>query len=248
MTLRMELWVEGPTDARTRWRGGVEGEEERPPVEGGALVPLVRKVLESAEGMSRTALDEALPEREMHAHRLQNRFRDITKLDDGERRRKLSLKGWKVLAAIDKARHQSPETLVVAVWDRDGEEAPLRDRELILDALRKQGASGAAVGICVEEIEAWLLADPGAFRRAFGRGPTSGLSSSPEDERDPKAKLDAVLAGYPNSDIDDRAAAFRRLAEAIDLETLARSCPRGFGAFRDALRELIAPLLRGAQG
>jgi hypothetical protein len=115
----------------------------------------------------------------------------MTKLDDRDRklRSRLSSKGWKVLAALQKARHQSPETLVVAVWDRDGEDEPLRDRELILGALRAQGASGAA----------------------------------------------------------DRAAAYRRLAEAIELETLVRSCPRGFEAFRDALRELIAPLLRDVQ-
>ena len=71
----MELWVEGPTDARTGRRGEEEADEEHSPVEGGALVPLVRKILASAEGMDQATLDQALPEKEMVAHRLQNRFR-----------------------------------------------------------------------------------------------------------------------------------------------------------------------------
>ena len=237
MTLRMELWVEGVTDARTKRRQDEEADEERPLAEGGALVPLVRKILGSAEGMNRAALDEALPEEEMVAHRLQNRFRDMVKLDDGERRRKLSTKGWKVLAAIRKARRENPDTLIVAVWDRDRDDAPLRDRDQIHDALRTHGQTGAAVGVCVEEIEAWLLADPGAFRRVFGRGPKGGLSSSPEDEPNPKAKLNDVLDSYP--EFEDRVLTYRKLAEEIDIEALARSCPRGFDKLRTALCEFI---------
>jgi hypothetical protein len=240
VTLRMELWVEGPTDARTARRDGRP--EEREPAEGGALVPLVRKALARAPGMTEAALDEALPVERIVAHRLQSRIRGEVKLDDGERRRKLSIKGWKVLSAIQKSRRRSPETLIVAVWDRDREDAPLRDRETILDALRVHGTSGAAVGICVEELEAWLLADSGAFRRAFGRGPASGLSRSPESEHDPKTMLEAVLSSYPG--VEDRARAYGQIAKSVDIEVLIRCCPRGFGAFVDALGEFIAPDLR----
>jgi hypothetical protein len=92
-------------------------------------------------------------------------------------------------------------------------------------------------------------------------GPTDALTAwrEPGDEDRPhaeggalvplvrkKAKLEAVLESYP--DLDDRVAAFRKLAEEIDLATLERSCPRGFGAFRAALVELICPLLQAPQG
>ncbi|HSN99817.1 MAG TPA: hypothetical protein VLS89_16085 [Candidatus Nanopelagicales bacterium] len=43
MTSRLELWVEGSTDAQARW--SPEEEERQPIAAGGALVPLVRRVL-----------------------------------------------------------------------------------------------------------------------------------------------------------------------------------------------------------
>jgi hypothetical protein len=241
MTLRLELWVEGPTDAVIRRRKN-QPDDEAGEV-GGALAPLVRKALERTDGLTPQALAAALPEREVHACTLQSRTRDVVRLDNISRQRQLSTKGWKALAAIMRARRRAPETLIVAVWDRDGKVEPLRDREIILEALREMGG-GAAVGICIEEIEAWLLADPSAFRGAFRRGPRSGIPGNPEDETDPKEVLNTILADYP--DTADRPATFRRLAECVDLETLTRRCPRGFGRLCDALQELIAPHLRNA--
>ncbi|MEO7328303.1 MAG: DUF4276 family protein [Minicystis sp.] len=236
----MEVWVEGVTDAFTEGSPGGRGAVEIP--RGGAVIPLVRKVLAQAKGMTPALLDEVLPEGEIAAHRLQHRVRDITRLGDGPRKRKLSKDGWKVLAAIDRARFHEPDTLIVAVWDRDGKDLPTRDRDEILDALRERGATGVAVGVCIEEIEAWLLADPGAFRRYLGKGPAKGLSGSPENESDPKARLNKILEEYP--DREHLNLIYRGLADAVDLEVLARACPQGFGAFRAALLELVGPRLQ----
>lgn len=241
----MELWVEGPTDAQTRGRGAQP--DDRAVAAGGALVPLVRKALAAMKGMTASWLDQVLPEHRMDALRLQSVTRDITRFDDGARRRQLSTNAWKVLAAIDRSRHRSPDTLILAVWDRDGKEECLHDRKVLLDALRDRG-SRATVGVCVEEIEAWLLADAAAFKRAFGRGPSTGIPGKPEELPDPKKVLHRVLADYSDAGQPHALnALYRQLAQEIDLDTLTETCPRGFGELRDALEEFIAPHLRDAR-
>jgi hypothetical protein len=226
--IRLELWVEGPTDALTSRPGEAARHNG---AAGGALIPILRKALG----------DDAPPEERIDAHRLTGRLRGVTRLGDRERRRKLSIKGWKVLAAIDQVQSRDREVAIVAVWDRDGEDEPLRDRDIIHDALRERAAPGACIGICVEEIEAWLLADPGAFKRCFGRGPQRGFPGDPEADPDPKATLESVL---PDEAEEDRTVLYQKLAEAIDLDVLERHCPRGFGALRRALEEFIRPHFR----
>jgi hypothetical protein len=103
-------------------------------------------------------------------------------------------------------------------------------------------AVGAAGELLEVERDEELLADPGAFTRSVGQGPTTGLPGKPENEPGPKEKLNALLARYP--DTEDRGAAYRKVAAAIDLELLTRSCPRGFGEFRKALQDFILPHLR----
>lgn len=226
----LELWVEGPTDARIcRPEGEALGRDG--PLEG-ALPPLVRKALG----------EDAPSEDRITAYRLTGRLRKVTRLDNRKLRQRLSTKGWKVLAAIDQARGNDSQTAIVAIWDRDGEDEPLRDRDLIHETLRERGAMGACVGICIEEIEAWLLADPGAFKRCFGHGLRGGLPGKPEDDPDPKATLDDLL---PQDVEDGRAVLYRKLAEAADIAVLERKCPRGFGDLVRALDEFIRPRLRG---
>jgi Domain of unknown function (DUF4276) len=228
--IRLELWVEGPTDARTHRPGIREDEASR--AVGGALIPLIRKALG----------EDAPPLEEIAAYRLTGKLRGVTRLGDRDRRRQLSTKGWKVLAAIDQARSHEPRTAIVAIWDRDGEDEPLRDRKIIQEALEERGSGGACVGICVEEVEAWLLADPSAFRGCFGRGPKGGLPGQPEAEADPKATLEAVLSEYEQE--SGRAEIYRKLAENIDLTVLKQKCPRGFGELCQALEQGLRPFLR----
>lgn len=242
----MELWVEGPTDAQTRGRGAQP--EDRPVAAGGALVPLVRKALAAMQGMSASWLDRVLPADRIEALGLRSAKLRVQRFDNAARRRQLSKDAWKVLAAIDHSRLRSPDTLILAVWDRDGKEECLHDRKAILDILRGRGDGGAAVGVCVEEIEAWLLADAAAFKRAFGRGPTTGLPGKPEDLAEPKEVLQRVLADYADAGQSHAFnALYHKLAQEIDLDTLTETCPRGFGELRKALEEFIAPHLRDAR-
>ncbi len=243
MTLKLELWVEGSTDAVThgRWEEAEQGVKPTGAA-GGALIPLVRGALASTPPLTCETLEEILPEKRMVAHRLPRKLRDVVGLGGRRRDVQISNHAWKVLAAIDKARSADPDTLVLAVWDRDGNEEPLRDRDGLHELLRRRGEQGVAIAICVEEVEAWLLGDPAAFRKCFGRGLKTGLSGAPEAEPRPKEKLHTIL-GELGVEREDFPVLYRELAEKVDLDTLTRSCPRGFGELRKALRELVVPCL-----
>jgi hypothetical protein len=91
-------------------------------------------------------------------------------------------------------------------------------------------------------VEAWLLADAAAFHGCLGRGPKSGLSGEPESLPRPKEKLMSILDSLGENE-DDVAALYGRLAEHVDVDTLAKRCPRGFGELRKALSEFIEPCL-----
>jgi hypothetical protein len=238
VTRTLELWVEGVTDARypaITSRGseqiGASVRPERPL--GGALVPVLRKALE-ASGKNPPVMD-AVP--------LKHRLAETVSFGGGRRKQpELSNYARKVLVAIQRARSRDQSKLILAVWDRDGRDEPLQDRDGLHEVFRSSGEDGAAVAVCVEEIEAWLLADPAAFRRCFGRGPRAGLPGAPEEEPHPKERLASVLQDLEIEE-RDMAALYRKLAEHVDVDTLTKHCPRGFGELRKALRELIEPCL-----
>ncbi len=98
----------------------------------------------------------------------------------------------------------------------------------------------------VRMVEAWLLADAGAFARAFGQQrpplprPVEELWGQKHDQSSnhPKQVYRRALAAVrvPH----DRDAAIR-LAEHADLDTLARECPEGFGRFKTDFERAFRP-------
>jgi hypothetical protein len=160
-------------------------------------------------------------------------FTDAGRLPLDHERRKL-------LGALEESRREHPGVLVIALWDRDRKPKRVQDRDTILAHLREHGARGVVVGVCVEEVEAWLLADPGAFRRCFGKGPEAPIGA-PESRPDPKATLLGILESYGVE--DDYPAHYRALAEHVDIAVLRRNCPQGFGSLCEASAELLLPAL-----
>jgi len=244
MTWRMELWVEGATDARTRSASGVSGDRKEPEkASGGALIPLLRKALLHSERWTPQTLDERLPEERVTAHPLKHKLGEVVSFGGGRRHRDLPTNyARKVRIAIDAQRRRDPSALILAVWDRDGRKDPLSERDALHEDFRSRGEKGAVIAICVEELEAWLLADSGAFRSCFRQGPKEGLPGEPETERNPKETLMRVLRDL-NADTGDYPTLYAELARHIDIDTLVQRCPRGFGELRSALKELIEPCL-----
>jgi hypothetical protein len=125
------------------------------------------------------------------------------------------------LAIANHSRDQSIEFMAIAI-DRDG---PRNARRLRLledgrsDA-QDQGhrlASKTAVGVMIEMLEAWLLADTGALARVLG---TSGARPDPETIPEPKSTLSALI-GNANIAVSD---AYDRLAEAADIRVISQRC------------------------
>lgn len=108
-----------------------------------------------------------------------------------------------------------------------------------------------AVGVSQPSIEAWLLADPSAIRRALRLtqplDPPEAPESLPAPCQDNRHNPKTVLASVCHSDQKDLAATEKwAIAAAMTDMPLARTrCPKSFAPFADEVRQRIGPLLRG---
>lgn len=236
MRWTLQLWVEGPTDAKATIV------DERPAPAQGALAPLVRRVLQVESGLSKGAFDGLLPAENVEVAIARHQLRGTLRLP-GRRDKVMDFQG-KVMAAIATHRALQPTHVVVVVWDSDGRQERVRQRDAILEELRSKGMLGATVAVCIPMVEAWLLGDPAVFVRALGRGPKRPVTAQPEKHSDPKAALREVLDEVREVD-DPRGAVevYAVLAESIDIENLSSTCPGGFRHLRRSLRERIVPCL-----
>lgn len=144
----------------------------------------------------------------------------------------------KVLAILN----QEPAAPVVIVVDRDRDE----DRLATLQAGRALAGdpSRCVIGLAVEMLEAWLLADRKAWKTVFPWARTIPLPDKPEQSwgkaespNHPKQLLQAALRACKVEDPRVTLPSLIRLAEEIDLGHLAEICPEGFGALATEIRE-----------
>ena len=140
---------------------------------------------------------------------------------------------------------------IVMVVDRDG----VRNKDRIVELNKgretlRQAKKPCAVGVAIEMIEAWLLADEIALRTALEE-PTIQRQPDPEglDSRDeqsdnnPKGRLErlmkkAIGREIPRSEFPDR---YADIAQAVDIQVLENRCSKGFQPFAMQIRELVAP-------
>jgi hypothetical protein len=112
----------------------------------------------------------------------------------------------------------------------------------LLDAKNELSAAGrrCAVGLAIETIEAWLLADDNALRQALNNptivrqpDPESLDAKGPDNDRHPKHRLrqlidQSVVGLVPATDYSTH---YARIAELADLNIVSIRCPRGFEPF-----------------
>lgn len=241
---RLILWVEGRTDASVPERDSPQP-AQRARAAGGALLPIIRNVLraELSDTVPAARLEPALGDDRFATEWLGAKLRNAHHRPGFARGESgLSGRARKLMIALMNERARDPDALLIAIWDRDASPEQLEDRDSILRALRSN-PTGMAVGVCVEAVEAWLLADPAAYKRCFGRGPAAP-PRAPESIVRPKRALDDVLEELGCDLHDDRPALYRRIAEEVDIRVLMDACPVGFAKLVEALRAGIAPTLR----
>jgi len=141
----------------------------------------------------------------------------------------------------------------VVVVDRDRGEPRRRLRALIdqRERLRHDPnrplAVPMAVGVAVETVEAWLLADEMRLCEVLGlshpdqpMGSPEQLSGKPGEPDHPKSVLNAYFARDADGSREflDRVVALGRM---MDLDVVARRCPQGFAHFRDDVLAELGP-------
>jgi dihydrofolate reductase len=118
--------------------------------------------------------------------------------------------------------------------DADGDAVDRRAKNEAGFAQERVAGPPPVLGLQIQTMESWLLADGDAFERVVGvradlRKPAEQLWGKPRTPSHPKEIYNrAVREGTGRNERDTAI----RIAEAADLEVLARACPEGFGRFR----------------
>ncbi len=130
----------------------------------------------------------------------------------------------------------SPEAtpdLAVIFVDSDGDRARKAEISRSLE-LRKHSHPPVVVAVCVNEIEAWLIADHACARRVLSIDVAQ--SAAPETLQPGDAK--ALLARWTSASPLDAGPAKLAIASGADLMLVGRLCP-SFDAFRSDLRAAV---------
>lgn len=151
----------------------------------------------------------------------------------------------KVLLAIEEAAIRGCTSVAIVV-DRDrtpggGRLSELRTGLALAEAKGNPLAYKAALGVAVEMVEAWLLADEQALNDALGLAPPTPaipdperLDGGPRTDTYPKnifkslVKRGRASAGSPYDDVASR----------VRLDVLERRCHAGFAPFAAEVRKL----------
>lgn len=143
-------------------------------------------------------------------------------------------------AMVDAVRDRAIAVVVVA--DRGGERNRKRLEEMKKgrdDAAQDGINVPAALGLAVEELEAWLLADETAISATTGMT-LAGALPDPESDNNPKSTLSRLYSQATAR--KDRWRLHEAIADGIDLDSLARRCPRGFSPFQQEILERLSHL------
>ncbi len=150
----------------------------------------------------------------------------------------------KVLAAMTEADIEGFDGLIF-VMDRDRDTDRLSELRSGLQAAREAEIPiPTALGLCIETVEAWLLADPAAVAEVL-EVPKDQIPPNPEkldgkesSGQHPKDIIALLIEKSPKEDLD-LGQVYGDIAESADLDTVAKACPKGFAAYQKELEGLL---------
>jgi hypothetical protein len=229
--MRVLILGEGPTDlGRTKADHSFELE--------GALPLLARKLIEQVDADTRIDM-HGLQWKQMPRRSLAGTRRV------GRSMRGFANKLWGLLGL----REGRQADAIVAVVDRDGKRHKDRIEELNKgrDELRKANKP-CSVGVAIEMIEAWLLADEEAIRTALNDpsiqrqpDPETLASRKENSDQNPKGRLQRLMERSLGREVPqaDFPGCYAEIAKNANLAILEQRCSEGFQPFAGQVRELF---------
>lgn len=155
----------------------------------------------------------------------------------------------KVIEAAKIAASQNMDGIVVVV-DSLGEAPGVRYKALQQGKDHVTDGTRIAIGVAVQEMEAWLLADLKALQGGMSEEAPAQLEKPPEEIRDPKQYFRKLYIEYcirmesQNKTPLSLAEMRGHVAMHADPKTLAINCPKGFGRFQENIKAEIAPIFQ----
>jgi hypothetical protein len=150
----------------------------------------------------------------------------------------------KVLLAITEAAARKCSSVVIVV-DRDRTDggsrlAELREGRALAEADGKPLAYRTALGVAIEMVEAWLLADEKALNEALGLAPPTPAIADPE-QLDGGPRTDtypkSVFRSLVKRGSADSGTPYDDVAARTRLDVIERRCRAGFAPFAQEVRE-----------
>lgn len=123
--------------------------------------------------------------------------------------------------------------LIVVVTDNDRDPPNKRPKELRGQVRRAGGSVPVIVGVAVQSLEAWLLADEQAIAQAVG-APNLPRQPDPETIDDAKTHFSELIGPFLAQSPDLKESYWAKIAEDIDLQQVKKRC-RSFQRFAQDL-------------
>jgi hypothetical protein len=143
-----------------------------------------------------------------------------------------------------KEAHREGFDAVVVVLDRDGkgsnDEGRLKQLRKGREAASEKVPIHAALGVAIETMEAWLLADETALSATLGcvvpqQPEPEKLAGEKGSQAHPKARLHGLIGDSPRQE-EPTGIIKRAIAEKASIKILERRCPAGFKPFATDVR------------
>jgi hypothetical protein len=125
---------------------------------------------------------------------------------------------------------------IIICYDSDKISPQKRYQEVVDEIISRSGVSVKyCVLVPVQEIEAWLLSDTSAVSKVISSVKITRKFASPENENNPKELLERLCRKPDSKPRYANTLHNKGIAEHLDLELLARTCPSSLPLFNIVL-------------